>query len=471
MRVALSKFVASQRAAVKTTFICAAVFLSWFSAYGLRKPWGSGLYDGEPTLGLPAKDAIALSQTVGYMLGKWMGTTWIPKLTRRQRLPLLLVMTAAAFVPLVAFALLESTVARCAAMFLNGWPLGWFYGTLYLYLEGRKGAELLGGAISAAYILGSGFSKSVGALLLDIGVQVGSMPAVAGLIFLPPTVFAMVLLDAAPEPSPEEQTTCGTRRPMTTSEQMAFFGRYRKGLVVHTIGYVALTGLKDFRDSFQADIWSEVYDTPMPAAAFSVSELIVASMVIGSFAMLAPIQSAARATLWIDGLMLAGAVVLILSSICSTWLFSVGSTGGVAWSVLCGIGIFSGYVPIGAMYYDRLVGALRCPATAVFMINVSDSAGYIGTIVLVLYKNYFSSRATGEATERAGVTYHAFFTSASLWAGLLLCTGNLFALHYWPTEFRQAVGVDSSQELEVVRPVGELERLTDGGDLRESVSE
>lgn len=277
MRSALSTFVAEQRGAVQTAFICGAVFLSWFSAYGLRKPWGAGLYDGEATLGLRPKDALALSQTVGYMLGKWMSTTWIPKLKRRQRLPLLVVMTVAAFVPLVAFALLESTVARCITMFLNGWPLGWFYGTLYLYLEGRKGAELLGGAISAAYILGSGFSKSVGAMLLDTGVGVGAMPAIAGMIFLPPTLFAMVLLDAAPEPSVEEQANCGIRRPMTTSEQMAFFWRYRRGLLVHTLGYVALTGLKDFRDSFQADMWSEVYDTPMPAAVSSFAKTLFLS--------------------------------------------------------------------------------------------------------------------------------------------------------------------------------------------------
>jgi hypothetical protein len=258
MRAALSACVARQRPAVRTLYICVAVFLSWFSAYGLRKPWGAGLYTGEPTLGLPPKDAIALSQTVGYMLGKWMSTTWIPKLTRRQRLPLLLVMAAAAFAPLVAFAALESTAGRCVAIFINGWPLGWFYGTLYLYLEGRQGAELLGGAISAAYILGSGFSKSVGAALLESGVSVGAMPLAAGLIALPPCLFAMVMLDAAPEPSAKEQASCGTRRPMSTAEQAAFFQRYRAGLLVHTLAYVALTGMKDFRDSFQANIWSEV---------------------------------------------------------------------------------------------------------------------------------------------------------------------------------------------------------------------
>ena len=90
----------------RTAYICAAVFGSWFSAYGIRKPWGAGIYEGPPLLGLPPKDALALSATVGYMLGKWAATSYIPRLTRGQRLPLLLVMTAGAFTPLAAFGVL-----------------------------------------------------------------------------------------------------------------------------------------------------------------------------------------------------------------------------------------------------------------------------------------------------------------------------------------------------------------------------
>ena len=89
----------------------------------------------------------------------------------------------------------------------------------------------------------------------------------------------------------------------------------------------------------------------------------------------------------------------------------------------------------------------------------ASQQGYVGTIVLVLYKNYFASRATGDAagqvlTQGADGTYHNFFTSMSLWAGLLLCIGNLFALYYWPTEFQRVMGEDSSLEPAVVRPVG-----------------
>ena len=316
---ALTARVARLGAHARTAYICSAVFVSWFAAYGLRKPWGAGLYDGERFFGLPPKDAIALSQTIGYMLGKWLSTGCIPRLGRRQRLPLLLFMTAACFLPLVAFALVESTAGRVLAIFVNQWPLGWFHGTLYLYLEGRQGAELLGGAISAAYILGSGFAKSLGASLLEYGVSLGSMPLAAGAISLPVAVLAMLLLDTAPEPSEREQAVCGSRRPMSSEEQSAFLRRYSGGLVLHTIGYIALTGLKDFRDSFQADIWQEVYGSAMPAAAFGISELVIAGVVLGVLALLSVVKSSAKATLLMEGLMLSGALLLVVAQLGSGW--------------------------------------------------------------------------------------------------------------------------------------------------------
>ena len=46
----------------------------------------------------------------------------------------------------------------------------------------------------------------------------------------------------------------------------------------------------------------------------------MAGSVIGAFGLLAPMQSAARATLWINGLMLVGALVLVFSSIGSAYV-------------------------------------------------------------------------------------------------------------------------------------------------------
>ena len=71
--------------------------------------------------------------------------------------------------------------------------------------------------------------------------------------------------------------------------------------------------------------------------------------------------------------MCAGAALLVAAQLGSSWLFSQpGQMGGIVWSICTGTGIFLGYVPIGAMFYDRLIGALRCPGTAVFMINAAE---------------------------------------------------------------------------------------------------
>eukprot|EP01047_Picozoa_sp_COSAG01_P069578 COSAG01_NODE_10329_length_2192_cov_1.258481_2_plen_248_part_00 len=196
----------------RTFYICVAVFGSWFSAYGIRRPWSAGVYEGPPLLGLPPKDALALSATVGYMLGKWTSTCFVPKLARGQRLPLLLTMAAGAFTPLAAFGVLGPS-GQCVALLLSAWPLGWCYGALYLYLEGRRDAELLGGAISASFILGSGAAKGVGAALLERGVRVEWMPLATGALYLPALLLSIVLLDAAPEPTVKEVAGCGSREP------------------------------------------------------------------------------------------------------------------------------------------------------------------------------------------------------------------------------------------------------------------
>lgn len=89
--------------------------------------------------------------------------------------------------------------------------------------------------------------------------------------------------------------------------------------------------------------------------------------------------------------------------------------------------------------------------------------------MLVLYKNYggaTSSTGAGVASSDpggggGGVSYRAFFTTITLWAGLLLCAANIFGLCYWPAEFRRAKEETG----------GERDRLTDGLGLRESVSD
>eukprot|EP01052_Picozoa_sp_SAG31_P060308 SAG31_NODE_19497_length_600_cov_0.910180_1_plen_145_part_01 len=78
----------------RTSYVGSCVFFAWFFCYGLRKPYSAAAYravgDGAAVLGLAPKDAISMGQTVGYMAGKLIASTVVPRLSRRVRLPLLL---------------------------------------------------------------------------------------------------------------------------------------------------------------------------------------------------------------------------------------------------------------------------------------------------------------------------------------------------------------------------------------------
>ena len=68
----------------------------------------------------------------------------------------------------------------------------------------------------------------------------------------------------------------------------------------------------------------------------------MAGVVLAVLALLATVASPARATLWMEALMLGGALLLAVAQLASSWLFSLGPVGGIVWSICSGSGIFLG---------------------------------------------------------------------------------------------------------------------------------
>ena len=56
--------------------------------------------------------------------------------------------------------------------------------------------------------------------------------------------------------------------------------------------------------------------------------------------------------------------------------------------ILIGVGLYLAYVPYGCVLFDRLIAATGVVGTAVFMIYVTDAFGYVGSIGVLLFKNF-----------------------------------------------------------------------------------
>jgi hypothetical protein len=50
--------------------------------------------------------------------------------------------------------------------------------------------------------------------------------------------------------------------------------------------------------------------------------------------------------------------------------------------------LYLAYVPYGCVLFDRLIAATGVVATAVFMIYVTDAFGYVGSVGVLLFKNF-----------------------------------------------------------------------------------
>tara|TARA_R110002096_G_scaffold44526_13_gene120642 strand:- start:261670 stop:262860 length:1191 start_codon:yes stop_codon:yes gene_type:complete len=348
--------------------------------YSFRKPFAAADYAGFKFWIFDLKNALVISQLIGYALSKFLGIRFNSELLHRHRLTALIALILWAQGALLLFAIMPPG-GKVFAIFLNGLPLGAVWGIVFSFLEGRRSSELLGAGLSCSYIVASGFVKSAGKGLMESGVPESWMPAATGAIFLPMFLFAAYALSLLPAPTKEDVAQRSLRVPMRAEERRAFVRSYWPGLGLLVTTYLFLTSYRDFRDNYAAEIWNEV-GMGESAVIFTKTELPIAAVVMITLGLLYLIRDNRRGLAAAYGIMIAGSLLVGLA----TLLFDVGALGPTWWMTLVGLGLYMGYVPYGCVLFDRKIAALQTVATAVFLIYISDAVAYGGSVIAVLYK-------------------------------------------------------------------------------------
>lgn len=370
-------------------FTILAAFSTYFCMYGFRKTFAVGTFAGTVALPLVGeidlKILLIISQVLGYCLSKFMGIKVVSEMTGERRAAALVGVIGLAWAALLLFPLLPGAW-KALALFLNGLPLGMVWGLTFGFLEGRRFTEVLGAGLSASYIIASGAVKTVGKLALDWGVGEYWMPFVVGALFFPPLCLAVWALSCLPPPTAEDEALRTKRLPMDGAARVRFTLAFLPGLALLTALYILLTAYRDFRDNFAREIWDALGYSESPSI-MTTSELPIAVGVLGALALLMLIKDNRKALIAVHAIMLLGTVLIGAS----TWAWQAGIIGPAAWMVLVGLGLYIGYVPFGCVLFDRLIAAVGFAGTAGFMIYVTDAFGYLGSVGLMLYKNFGQS--------------------------------------------------------------------------------
>lgn len=381
----ITRWLAVQHPGVFSVYATFAAFATYFCMYAFRKPFAVGKYEGAMDFGfgpIDTKVVFIIAQVFGYTISKFLGIKVVSELTPARRAGAIVVAIALAEVGLVLFGVLPRPW-NALGLFLNGLPLGMVWGLVFGFLEGRRTSDVLGAGLCVSFIVASGFVKSVGKWLLGSGVPEVWMPSATGAIFLLPILLFIFLLSQLPQPSKEDEEKRMKREPMDGKARARFFVALAPGLVILVFVYMLLSAYRDFRDNFAREIWDALGYADEPEI-LTMAELPVALGALAAVALVFVIKDNRQALLWVHALLLLGALLIGVS----TLLWQLGVMGPATWMICVGLGLYVGYVPYNCVLFDRLIPAVGFAGTAGFLIYVADSFGYLGSVGLLLYKNF-----------------------------------------------------------------------------------
>lgn len=404
--------------AIFTAVAGLAGFSTYFAMYAFRKPFTAATFAHVPgwNFALDYKIALIVSQVAGYALSKFIGVKVISEIHPCHRAPAIIALIGISWLALVAFALIPAPW-NVITLFVNGLPLGMIWGLVFGFMEGRRTSEVLASMLCASFILSSGVVKSVGAWLIGAWhITAFWMPAATGALFMPLLLVSVWVLARLPPPNARDEAERVRRMPMTGADRSAFLKAYAPGLVAIVFAYILLTAFRDFRDNFAAEIWAAL-GYGGEAAIFSESELPVAIIALVGMAAVIVVRDNRRALMVIHLMVASGFALLGLA----TLAFQAHLISPLAWMVLGGSGLYVAYNPVNAILFDRLVAVSGRAANAGFLIYVADSLGYMGSVALLLWRNF----------GQASMDWLRFFTLGAYVTAIAGCIATLCAGIYF----------------------------------------
>ncbi|WP_255076706.1 DUF5690 family protein [Lacihabitans sp. CCS-44] len=385
----LSKRISNLPNSVQTLFAAVAAFCTYLCFYPFRRAYTAATFEELYFWGIHFKILIITAQVLGFAVSKGIGIKIVSEMKPENRAKGLLLFTGLAWICMLFFG---STPApyNLIFVFLGSLPLGLFYGVILGFLEGRKSTDLLVAALTASFIIGSGFAKSIGKWVLSsFDVSEFLMPFVADSIMYIPLAISVWFLAQIPRPSEADKNDRVERLPMNKNDRKAFRKEFGIGLVLFIASYVLLTAYREFRDNFMPEILQEL-GYGVQTALFTKTEIPIAVVVLLLMASMRWIKNHAKAFVVIQSLLLLGAIIIGVSTI----LFQMQIINPILWLICVGFGAYVAYSMCNSIYFERMLAAFKYSGTVGFMITLADYYAYFGSVLVLFYKNFFQNKTT-----------------------------------------------------------------------------
>lgn len=405
-----------------TLYAALVAFLTYSSVYAYRKPFTVATFPGIEYWGIRYQTLLIISQGIGYMLSKFYGIRFISELKRMGRWKTSAILVGIAWLSLFFFAILPPLFGLICLL-INGFALGFMWGIVFSYVEGRKTTDFIGSAMAVSFIFAGGFTRTVAKwLLVEWNVSEHWMPFFTGLLFALPLALLIYLLERTPSPDATDVELRTQRVSMSRDDRKKVLGLFGAGIFMITVTYVFLTIIRDLRDNFMTNIWTDLgYGNDY--SIFMKTETITSVVVLVLVSLLVIVKRNIQAFRLIHLLIFMGFLLTGFSSL----LFRLGFMNGALWMQLVGLGLYMAYIPFNCIFFERMIAAFRINGNAGFLMYTADAFGYFGAMLVMLGKELFIIETN----------WSSFYSGAALFSAVVGIAGTIVSLSYFNQKYNQ----------------------------------
>ncbi|RYG00124.1 MAG: hypothetical protein EOO02_15545, partial [Chitinophagaceae bacterium] len=396
-------------------------FLAYSSVYALRKPFTVATFEGTSYFGISYQTMLIISQVIGYMLSKFAGIRVIAELKAKGRFSTALILVSVAWLCLFLFAVLPSPFGLIC-LFVNGFALGFMWGIIFSYIEGRRSTDFIGSVLAVSFIFAGGFTRSVAKwLMVTHNVSEQWMPFVTGLVFMGPLLILLWLLNRLPKPDEDDIAERTVRLPMDANGRRDLLKKFGAGIVVVSFTYLFLTIMRDIRDNYMANIWNELgYKDDY--GILTRTETTTSLIVLLIMALLVLIRKNIIAFSVIHIVILAGFAIVLIASV----MFNAGMIDGALWMQLAGLGLYLGYIPFNCIFFERMIASFRIAGNVGFLIYIADSFGYLGSVIVMMIKEFM----------KVDISWSDFYAQGVVYGSVIGIIGTAYSYFYFNRKFK-----------------------------------
>lgn len=362
-----------------------AALLSYSLVYALRKPFTAATFDGLDFFGMDYKTATSIIQISGYFISKLIGIKVISELKKENRLMFIILSVAVAELSLILFGLLPQPF-NVFALFFNGLSLGCMWGVIFSFLEGRRVTDLLASLMGLSIALSSGTAKSIGLFVMEnLHVSEFWMPALIGAFAFPLLSFLGWLMTKMPQPTAADKALRTERVTLDKKARLNLFKSFMPVLIMLLFANLFITILQDIKEDFLVKIL-DINAAGLSSWAFAKVDATVTLIILFMFGMMSMVKSNIKVLCLLLGLVTCGSATLSYLA----FNYADLQISPMTWLFLQSLSLYTVYLSFQTLFFERFIACFKIRGNVGFFIITLDFIGYTGTVVVLIFKEFFN---------------------------------------------------------------------------------